>query len=144
MYRLSPFTYIVGGMIPTGVARTAVECSVAELVTFSAPSGSTCGEYMSAFIENMGGGYLVDPDSTGECNFCSASTTDQLLAQFGISYATRWRDFGILWAYILFNVAAAVGLYWLIRVVSVVYTGLLSRDADTPLAQKEEGKDRVD
>lgn len=73
---------------------------------------------MSTFIDNVGGGYLVDPSSTAECNFCSASTTDELLAQFGISYGTRWRDFGILWAYVLFNIAAAVGLYWLVRVVS--------------------------
>lgn len=117
MYRLSPFTYIVGGMIPTGVGRTPIECSTQELVTLEPPSGQTCGEFMAPFLENVGG-YLVDETSTTECNYCSASTTDELLGQFGLSYGTRWRDFGLLWVYILFNIVAAVGLYWLVRVVS--------------------------
>jgi len=73
---------------------------------------------MSEFL-NTAGGYLVDPESTTECEYCSASTTDELLSQFGLSYATRWRDFGLLWAYVLFNIVVAVGLYWLVRVVSI-------------------------
>lgn len=32
-------------------------------------------------------------------------------------YANRWRDFGLLWAYVVFNIIAAVGIYWLARVV---------------------------
>ncbi|KAG9723024.1 hypothetical protein KCU73_g13820, partial [Aureobasidium melanogenum] len=27
-----------------------------------------------------------------------------------------WRNFGILWVYIIFNAVAAVGIYWLVRV----------------------------
>lgn len=129
MYRISPFTYIVGGMIPTGVAMAPIECSTQELVTFTPPSGSTCAEYMSTFLDNVGG-YLTDPGSTDECNYCSASTTDELLAQFGISYGTRWRDFGLLWAYVIFNIVAAVGLYWLVRVVSSPSSDIVDSRAD--------------
>lgn len=95
-----------------------IECSSQELVTFAPPSGQTCGEYMTPYLE-MAGGYLTDPDSIAECNFCSAATTDELLGQFGLSYGTRWRDFGLLWVYVLFNIVVAVGLYWLVRVVSL-------------------------
>lgn len=105
-------------MIPTGVAMSPIDCSQKELVTFAPPSSQTCGEYMSEFL-NTAGGYLVDPESITECEYCSASTTDELLSQFGLSYATRWRDFGLLWAYVLFNIVVAVGLYWLVRVVSI-------------------------
>jgi hypothetical protein len=31
-------------------------------------------------------------------------------------YADRWRNFGIFWSYSVFNVAAAVLLFWLTRV----------------------------
>jgi ATP-binding cassette subfamily G (WHITE) protein 2 (PDR) len=117
MYRVSPFTYIVGGMIPTGVARAPIVCSAAELVKMVPPSGQTCGEYMSTFLSTAGG-HLTNPEATAECSYCSAETTDDLLAQFGLSYATRWRDFGLLWVFILFNIVVAVGLYWLVRVVS--------------------------
>ena len=37
-------------------------------------------------------------------------------AQINASYDTRWRNFGILWAFIIFNMFAAIGLYWLARV----------------------------
>ena len=120
MYRVSPYTYIVGGMIPTGVAMVDIECSQAELVTMVPPNSQTCGQYMSEYIQGAGG-YLVDPNSTTQCNYCSSSTTDQLLSQFGLSYGTRWRDFGLLWVYVLFNIVVAVGLYWLVRVVSLAF-----------------------
>jgi ATP-binding cassette subfamily G (WHITE) protein 2 (PDR) len=96
-----------------------IVCSQQELVTFDPPSSQTCGEYMAPYLQ-MTGGYLTDPSSTTECNFCSATTTDQLLSQFGLSYGTRWRDFGLLWVYVIFNIVVAVGLYWLVRVVSSI------------------------
>jgi ATP-binding cassette subfamily G (WHITE) protein 2 (PDR) len=117
MYRLSPFTYIVGGMIPTGISKAPITCSRQELVSFAPPASQTCGEYLAPYLE-MAGGYLVDPDSTSGCEYCSTSTADELLARFGLSYGTRWRDFGLLWVYVIFNIIVAVGLYWLVRVVS--------------------------
>jgi ABC-type multidrug transport system permease subunit len=42
--------------------------------------------------------------------------TDTFLAQLNISYSDRWRNVGLLFVYIVFNVFAAVFLYWLIRV----------------------------
>jgi ABC-type multidrug transport system permease subunit len=38
------------------------------------------------------------------------------LAQFDLSYDTRWRDFGLVWVYIFVNIGAALGLYWAFRV----------------------------
>jgi ATP-binding cassette subfamily G (WHITE) protein 2 (PDR) len=120
MYRISPFTYIVGGMIPTGIAMAPIVCSSQELINFNPPSSQTCGEYMAPYIE-MAGGYLVDPERMDGCEYCSTSTTDEMLGQIGLSYGTRWRDFGLLWVYVIFNIVVAVGLYWLVRVVSSVY-----------------------
>jgi ATP-binding cassette subfamily G (WHITE) protein 2 (PDR) len=119
MYRLSPFTYVVGGMIPTGISMAPIVCSPQELIQFTPPTGQTCGDYMVPYL-GMAGGYLVDPENMSGCEYCSASTTDDLLKQFGLSYGTRWRDFGLLWAYVIFNIVVAVGLYWLVRVVSLL------------------------
>jgi len=115
MYRVSPFTYLVGGLLGVGVANTQVECSATELLEFSAPAGETCGDYMQQWISNAGG-RLVDPSATGTCQFCALDTTNAFLSQFEISYSHRWRNFGIMFAFIAFNVFAAVGLYWLARV----------------------------
>ena len=46
---------------------------------------------------------------------CTLATTDAYLATVNIFYSHRWRNLGLLWAYIVFNVAAALGLYWLAR-----------------------------
>jgi ABC-type multidrug transport system permease subunit len=43
-------------------------------------------------------------------------STNAFLANLTIDYSHRWRDFGIGFAYIAFNICAAVFLYWLARV----------------------------
>ncbi|KAJ4009678.1 Multidrug resistance protein [Fusarium irregulare] len=114
MYYVSPFTYIVGGMLATGVANTDVTCASNELVPLNPPNGSTCIEYMGDYIQQMGG-YLVDNDATSNCQFCSIAKTNTYLAGVNIDYADRWRNFGLIWVYIIFNMAAALFIYWLAR-----------------------------
>lgn len=117
MYRVSPFTYLIQGMLGVATARTNVVCSSIELLHVEPPSGSTCEAYMTQFISSYGG-YLQDPSATSGCQFCSVRSTDVFLQSFGINYADRWRNYGLIWVFIVFNVAAAIGLYWLARVVS--------------------------
>ncbi|KAL8695772.1 MAG: hypothetical protein Q9224_003171 [Gallowayella concinna] len=118
MYRVSPFTYLLNGMLATGLANTEVTCSDIELTTFNPRDGQTCGEYMQPYIDRPvgGGGYVLDPNATSQCQFCTVKYTNVYLAQLSSEYGTRWRNFGIMWAYIIFNIAAALFLYWLARV----------------------------
>jgi ABC-type multidrug transport system permease subunit len=39
-----------------------------------------------------------------------------VLDSLGIRYEDRWRNFGLMWVFVLVNVVAALGLYWLARV----------------------------
>jgi ATP-binding cassette subfamily G (WHITE) protein 2 (PDR) len=114
MYRLSPFTYLVSGLLATGLARSTVHCAENEFVKFQPPQGSTCGAYMSDYIKGAGG-YIVQPQATENCSFCAVESTDVFLAQLSSNYDDVWRNFGILWVYVIFNVFAALALYWLIR-----------------------------
>ncbi|KAG9892937.1 putative ABC multidrug transporter, partial [Aureobasidium melanogenum] len=114
MYRLSPFSYLVDGMLSTAVANTNVVCASNEYLRFSSPAGQTCGQFMGPWIAQYGG-YLQN-NQTSECQFCQISDTNTFLASVSSSYSHRWRNFGILWAYIIFNAVAAVGIYWLARV----------------------------
>ena len=115
MYRLSPFTYLISGMLSTGLANNDIVCSSIEYVKFNPPANRTCLEYMSLYI-NATGGYLRDESATANCEFCTASKTNTYLTLISSSYSTRWRNFGIMWAYIVFNVFAALGFYWWARV----------------------------
>lgn len=115
MYRVSPFTYLVEGMLTTGIANQRTHCAENEFVSFQPRSGETCAEYMRPYIRHNGG-YLQDPGAMQDCSFCSYDDTNVFLNLIGLDYGNVWRDFGLMWVYIFFNVFAAVGIYWLARV----------------------------
>ncbi|TFK52827.1 hypothetical protein OE88DRAFT_1711701 [Heliocybe sulcata] len=118
MYRLSPFTYFIEGLLGQALGKTLISCSDVEYVTLTPPSGLTCGEYMQPFI-SYAGGYLADPSATSGCQFCSSRTADQLLGGFfNIQYAHRWRNFGLLIVYIAFNTAAIYFFTYMFRIRS--------------------------
>ncbi|KAJ6109092.1 ABC multidrug transporter C [Penicillium sp. IBT 16267x] len=115
MYRVSPFTYLVSAMLSTGVSGTDVVCGPVEFLNFNPPSGDTCYQYMSAYMDSYGG-YLQNPNATADCSFCSMDSTDTFLAMVGSYYSDAWRNFGFMWVYIIFNIFMAVFIYWLARV----------------------------
>jgi ABC-type multidrug transport system permease subunit len=125
MYRVSPFTYFVEAILGVAVAGAPAQCSSTEIVRVISPTG-TCADFLGAY-QSFAGGTILNPQSTGECEFCSIATTDVFLSQVGISFSNRWRDSGIIWVFILFNIFAAVFLYWLARVVSSSFSAPVGR-----------------
>lgn len=115
MYRVSPFTYLVSAMMSTGLANQKVTCASIEYLHFNPRSGQNCGSYMADYISTKGG-YLLDANATDSCSFCAISETNKFLAGVESFYDQRWRNFGIMWAYIIFNIVGALALYWLVRV----------------------------
>lgn len=115
MYRVSPFSYLVNGMLSVALANTHVHCATNELLHVSPPDGQTCGQFLGAY-QQATQGLILNPSATDRCSYCAISSTNQFLASVSSSYATRWRNFGLLWVYVGFNVVAALGIYWLARV----------------------------
>ncbi|KAK4242765.1 ABC-2 type transporter-domain-containing protein [Achaetomium macrosporum] len=114
MYRVSPFTYLIGALLAVGIAHTTVTCSPLERLTFHPAAGTTCGEYMGPFLQ-MAGGEVYNPAATESCEFCALAGTDAFLTSVGVEYGQRWRNYGIVWVYVLVNVLGVIGLYWLAR-----------------------------
>ncbi|KAK9454812.1 ABC-2 type transporter-domain-containing protein [Dipodascopsis uninucleata] len=115
MYRVSPFTYLSDSMLSVGLANTEVKCSTIEVVRFYPVDGMQCGQYLEPYMY-AAGGTVLNPNSTGQCEFCTVSSTNVFLASVSCDYSRRWRNFGILWAYVVFNICAAIFFYWLARV----------------------------
>ncbi|KAL2206031.1 hypothetical protein CC79DRAFT_1334347 [Sarocladium strictum] len=115
MYRVSPFTYWVGGIVATELHGKEVVCAERELAIFDPPSGQTCGEYLRPFLQQSPG-TLQDPSATSNCEYCSISVADQYLSGPRIFWSERWRNYGIVWAYIAFNIFVAITTYYLFRV----------------------------
>ena len=116
MYRVSPLTYLIDALLSTGVANTDVRCAPYELVEVVPPQGMTCGQYMSPFLTSMGTGYVTNPDARDSCFYCSYSRTNDFLKSFGCNYSRRWRNYGIFLVFIIFNYAASLVFYYLVRV----------------------------
>ncbi|KKA28728.1 hypothetical protein TD95_004420 [Thielaviopsis punctulata] len=115
MYRVSPFTYWIAGIAATMLHGRRVECSAAETSRFDPPAGQTCGEYLAAYMR-LAPGTLQNPNDTADCKYCSISVADEYLAPSKIFWSERWRNYGLVWVYVFFNVMVAVATYWLFRV----------------------------
>lgn len=115
MYRVSPFTYYIGGISSAALHSREVVCSSAELTIVTPPPGKTCGEYFSDFLGSAEGA-LYNPDASAACEYCAMSDGSQYLAQRRIYYEDRWRNYGIFLCYFVFNAAATISLYYLFRV----------------------------
>ncbi|KAL7931562.1 ABC-2 type transporter domain-containing protein [Trichoderma chlorosporum] len=115
MWRVSVFTYWVSGIVATELHGRPIVCSQSELSIFNPPSGQTCGEYLAPFLQQAPG-QLQNPSSTAQCEYCQLSNADQYLAESEIFWSDRWRNYGIVWAYIVFNIFTAITLYYLFRV----------------------------
>lgn len=117
MYRVSPFTYIVEGFLGSALANAPVVCAPEEILRFTPANGTTCAAYLSDYMSVAGGNLIgTSSESTEECSYCPMSNTNPFLQGINVNFDNRWRNFGILWVYIVFNVAAAVFLYWFARV----------------------------
>ncbi|KFY44851.1 hypothetical protein V495_03240 [Pseudogymnoascus sp. VKM F-4514 (FW-929)] len=111
MYHLSPFRYLVDGMLATGLANV----NDREILHLNPIAGTSCQDFMGPFV-SAAGGYLRNPDAMTDCQYCSIGESNTLLAAFSSEYSHRWRNFGILLCYVVFNAAMAVFIYWLARV----------------------------
>ncbi|TDL16644.1 hypothetical protein BD410DRAFT_795131 [Rickenella mellea] len=116
MYTVTPFTYLIEGLLGQAIGRNDINCAQKEFVTIVPPSGQACAQYMQQFIARSGG-YVSNPDATSNCEFCPFRTTDEFLGRlFNIRYSHRWRNVGIMLGFTLFNVIALYTLTYLFRV----------------------------
>lgn len=114
MNKASPYTYVIQNLVGSFLHKRSVSCAQNELAFFTPPLGQTCGEYMKDFVK-AAGGYLEDPNNTQKCGYCQFSVADQYLLTINIKYKYVWRNIGFFCAYIIFNVAACLALYKLVR-----------------------------
>lgn len=115
MYRVSPFTYLMAGMLTVGVANSPVVCAANEYISMDPIAGQTCQEFLGPYIE-MAGGYLVNGNATSACQFCTVSTSNTYLESISAPFSIRWRNLGIFIAYPVFQVVMTFFFYWLNRV----------------------------
>ncbi|ORX92221.1 hypothetical protein K493DRAFT_316720, partial [Basidiobolus meristosporus CBS 931.73] len=107
MYWLSPYHYFAEAVITNDLKGVAVYCKDSEFFRFTPPSGQTCGEYADAFLK-MASGYLKDPNATDMCSYCQYRVGEDFYRNLAWDFSHRWRNFGILCLFTVFNLCAVV------------------------------------
>ncbi|RHZ45989.1 putative ABC transporter [Aspergillus thermomutatus] len=111
MYWLTPFHYLVEGFLGVLTHNVPVRCVSREMTSFSPPAGQTCQGYAGAFARQAGG--YVEDAAGGLCSYCPYSIGDAFAAGFNVFYSHKWRDYGIFWAFTMFNFVAVYFFSWL-------------------------------
>ncbi|KAJ5928919.1 CDR ABC transporter [Penicillium verhagenii] len=111
MYWLTPFHYLLEGFLGVVTHNVPVRCVEREEAHFSPPSGLTCQQYAGPYAQEAGG-YVSDAGN-GMCAFCQYSTGDEFAAGFNVFYSHKWRNYGIFWAYVIFNFMVVFLFSWL-------------------------------
>ncbi|QSZ28689.1 hypothetical protein DSL72_003189 [Monilinia vaccinii-corymbosi] len=115
VYRASPLTYFVNGMVLAALADTHIDCSDIQLLHIDPPFPTTCDEYLGPFLQ-YAGGVLRNPVATTNCLYCPVNQTNQLLQRLGLETEHVWRNVAYMAIYITFNTIAVFVIYWFARV----------------------------
>jgi len=116
MYPLTPFTYIIEGFMANIMGNgVPLICETSELNIFQPPQGQTCGEWGNPYTLAVKG-LVYNPDATSNCEYCAFANGDQFLASLNLYWSHRWRDFGIIIGYAIFNVLAILCLFYFFRI----------------------------
>ncbi|KAF9585985.1 hypothetical protein BGW38_010677 [Lunasporangiospora selenospora] len=103
MYWLDPYHYVIEAIVTVQLHDVEVRCKGDEFSIFNAPPGQTCGDYAAAFMTRATG-YINNPSATSGCEYCVYSKGQDFYHGLSMDFANRWRDFGIIWIYIVFNI----------------------------------------
>lgn len=104
MYHLTPFTYLIEGLVANALGGVAIRCKQSQFQTVNPPAGQQCVEWMQPYTSTSGG--YAEVLANGSCGYCTYAVGDEFLTTVGMSYSHRWRDIGFMCAYIVFNIAA--------------------------------------
>ncbi|KAK4183343.1 ABC-2 type transporter-domain-containing protein [Podospora australis] len=103
LYWLNPFNYLMGSLLTFTTWDWEINCTPHELAYFDPPNGSTCGFYLSSYLEGTGSGArLLNPEALASCQVCQFKSGSDYLRTLNImEYYYGWRDAGIVVIFVI-------------------------------------------
>ena len=111
MFHLSPFTYIIEGMLGNVIHDKPVQCTPDEFNVVNPPEGQSCAAYMGKFTSLPSTGYYQEGPN-GTCLYCRMKHAESYLSSIDMNGDNRFKDIGYLIAYIAFNFLLLYGIYF--------------------------------
>ncbi|KAK4120366.1 hypothetical protein N657DRAFT_693082 [Parathielavia appendiculata] len=119
LYYLSPFTYLLGGMIIAVTSSVSVDCKASDLVEFTAPDNQTCASYAADWALEASA-QLLNPDASGDtaCQVCMLTSGSQYLELFNLNdaFGGKWGCWAIFLLFTFSNLALVYLFTWATRV----------------------------
>ena len=84
MYWLTPFKYLLEGLLGDIIHGVQITCDESEFAQFMAPPGQTGQSYVGPYVAQAGG-YVTTLES-GLCGFCQYANGDEFGASFNVYY----------------------------------------------------------
>lgn len=138
MFYLSPFTWVMEGILGNAIGSVLVHCQMEEMQEIVPPEGKSCNEYMHNFPK----GFVVESDN--KCMYCLYRLGDDYLNSNKLHAENKYRDLGLMVAYIAFNIGLLFALFYLFRIhkwtSNKKQTTMLAEQPPSD-APKEEGGD---
>lgn len=113
LYYLNPFNYLMGSLLVFDVWGSDIKCSDREFARFDPPNGTTCGEYLSDYLQNGLGATsnLINPEATSQCKVCSYTKGEDYLRTLNLNeYYYGWRDAAIVVIFVFSSYALVYAL----------------------------------
>ena len=116
MYYLNPSTYWIGGVIAAVLRDQPVQCAENEAARFNPPPGQTCADYAGGFVQDVGRGYLINPDANADCGFCPYANGVEYMQTLNIEPGDKWKYLPIFLAFCISNWALVYFFIYTVRV----------------------------
>lgn len=115
LYWADPLTYFFEPTVSTVLHGVEVQCSTDEMAVFDPPSGQTCQQYLTEYL-NTSPGYLTNPNASQGCTYCPYSVGDDFAETLHFFYGDRWRDWAVFLGFCLTNFLLVFVVTWFFRV----------------------------
>ncbi|KAJ5506050.1 CDR ABC transporter [Penicillium expansum] len=113
-YNISPLFYLGEGVTVDVLQDLPIRCEESEVSIFYAVNGTTCGQYAQDFLKTATG-YLLNPASTTECQYCRYRDGQSYFQQYGYEFAHRHRNIGVFICFIAFNFTMVLVMTYLTK-----------------------------
>ncbi|MBW0485660.1 hypothetical protein O181_025375 [Austropuccinia psidii MF-1] len=107
LYPINPVTRLIAGLLSNELHNLPITCDEREFSVFQPPIGQTCIQWAGQFL-TQAGGYLLNPESTSICQYCQFRVGDEYLQSLELDFNKRWRNWGILFIFIIHNLVLLI------------------------------------
>lgn len=84
-YKVSPLFYMNEGVVADVLHDLPLHCAESELSVFQPPASTTCYQYTASFLQNATG-FLVNPNSTVNCEYCPYKNGQAYVSPFHLQF----------------------------------------------------------